>query len=98
MTEETAGFLEDATSSIICVSTSREVLGRTRSRLSKASFNCASAFCTCNRQLRRDAAIRRRPRGEARRWPEVWMPLLNLLVLVHAQHAREHRRDDQRHL
>ena len=30
-----------------CVSTSREMEGRSRSRLSKASLSCASAFCTC---------------------------------------------------
>ena len=48
MSEATSGFLEQATSSNIWVSMSRESAGFCFSKLSKASFSCAIAFCTCD--------------------------------------------------
>lgn len=46
ISEDTAGLLDETTSSNICVMRSRESAGRCFSRLSKASLSCAIAFCT----------------------------------------------------
>jgi len=47
MSDVTSGFFEETTSSNICMSTSLESAGRCFSKLSKANFSCAMAFCTC---------------------------------------------------
>ena len=92
MSEATSGFLEQATSSNIWVSMSRESAGFCFSKLSKASFSCAIAFCTCDTNSSRRGGQRVTCVHACTKD----MNMQHLLVLMHAKHPREHWGDHER--